>query len=112
VAGLPGVRLVGRANTVAEVVGNGAELNRALTNLLVNAIRHTAPDGTVEITRRAVGDASRTTAEVTVREECGSIAADDPARVFEVGLRGEPARTPHPDLGGGTSLGLAAHGAS
>jgi signal transduction histidine kinase len=50
VASLQGVRLVGRATPAADVVGNGAELNRALTNLLANAIRHTARDGTVEIT--------------------------------------------------------------
>jgi signal transduction histidine kinase len=107
VAGLQGVRLIGRATEAAEVVGNGAELNRALTNLLVNAIRHTAPDGTVEITVRAAGGPASPAAEVTVRDECGGIAPDDLARVFEVGFRGEPARTPQPGLGGGAGLGLA-----
>ena len=107
VAGLQGVRLIGRATDAAEVVGNGAELNRALTNLLVNAIRHTAPDGTVEITVRSVGESTAHVAEVTVRDECGGIAPDDLARVFEVGFRGEAARTPQPGLGGGAGLGLA-----
>jgi signal transduction histidine kinase len=107
VAGLQGVQLIGRATATAEVVGNSAELNRALTNLLVNAIRHTAADGTVEITLRATGDSGSPTAEVTVRDECGGISPDDLARVFEVGFRGEPARTPQPGLGGGAGLGLA-----
>jgi len=107
VAGLQGVRLVGRAIAAAEVVGNSAELNRALTNLLVNAIRHTGPDGTVEITLRAAADAIAPTAEVTVRDECGGIAESDLPRLFEVGFRGEPARTPQPGLGGGAGLGLA-----
>jgi signal transduction histidine kinase len=107
VAGLQGVRLIGRATDAAEVVGNGAELNRALTNLLVNAIRHTAPDGTVEITVRSIGESTAHVAEVTVRDECGGIAPDDLARVFEVGFRGEAARTPQPGLGGGAGLGLA-----
>ncbi len=110
VAGLQGVRLVGRATAAAEVRGNGAELNRALTNLLVNAIRHTGPDGTVEITLRASKDSMSPVAEVTVRDECGGIAADDLHRVFEVGFRGEAARTPHHgpgNLGGGAGLGLA-----
>jgi signal transduction histidine kinase len=107
VAGLQGVRLIGRAADTAEVVGNGAELNRALTNLLVNAIRHTAPDGTVEITVRSIGESSASAAEVTVRDECGGIAPADLARVFEVGFRGEAARTPQPGLGGGAGLGLA-----
>jgi signal transduction histidine kinase len=107
VAGLQGVRLIGKATDAAEVVGNGAELNRALTNLLVNAIRHTAPDGTVEITVRSTGESTAPAAEVTVRDECGGIAPDDLARVFEVGFRGEAARTPQPGLGGGAGLGLA-----
>jgi signal transduction histidine kinase len=42
-----------------------------------------------------------------VRDECGGISPDDLARVFEVGFRGEPARTPQPGLGGGAGLGLA-----
>ncbi len=107
VAGLQGVRLVGRSGSTADVVGNGAELNRALTNLLVNAIRHTAPDGTVEITLRSTADSASPTAEVTVRDECGGIADHDLARVFDVGYRGEQARTPQPGLGGGAGLGLA-----
>jgi signal transduction histidine kinase len=107
VAGLQGVRLIGKASDAAEVVGNGAELNRALTNLLVNAIRHTAPDGTVEITVRSTGESAAPAAEVTVRDECGGIAPDDLGRVFEVGFRGEAARTPQPGLGGGAGLGLA-----
>lgn len=107
VAGLQGVRLVGRSTAAAEVLGNGAELNRALTNLLVNAIRHTGPNGTVEITLRAMEDSLSPTAEVTVRDECGGIAGEDIARVFEVGFRGEPARTPQPGMGGGAGLGLA-----
>ena len=110
VAGLQGVRLVGRSSTssaTAEVVGNGAELNRALTNLLVNAIRHTGPDGTVEITLSAAADSAPPSAEVTVRDQCGGIANDDITRVFEVGFRGEPARTPQPGMGGGAGLGLA-----
>jgi signal transduction histidine kinase len=107
VAGLQGVRLIGKASNAAEVVGNGAELNRALTNLLVNAIRHTAPDGTVEITVRSTGESTAPAAEITVRDECGGIAPDDLGRVFEVGFRGEAARTPQPGLGGGAGLGLA-----
>ena len=47
------VRLVGRADGVATVTGNGPELNRALTNLVANAIRHTRADGTVDVRVRA-----------------------------------------------------------
>lgn len=111
VASLQGVKLVGRSSSVAEVVGNGAELNRALTNLLVNAIRHTDVNGTVEISLRCAEEYSQPLAELTVRDECGGIAVEDLPKLFEVGFRGEHARTPHPGLGGGGGLGLAiAHG--
>jgi len=105
VAELQGVRLIGRASAAAEVVGNGAELNRALTNLVINAIRHTRADGTVEIALQATADPAA--AEVTVADECGGIAAADLSRLFEVGFRGEPARTHQPGLGAGAGLGLA-----
>lgn len=110
VADLQGVRLIGRADTAAEVVGNGAELNRALTNLLVNAIRHTRVDGTVEIVLSSTRDSESPTAQVTVSDECGGIVETDLARLFEVGFRGEPARNrpPHESgLGAGAGLGLA-----
>jgi signal transduction histidine kinase len=107
VAGLQGVRLIGRATSTAEVVGNGSELNRALTNLLINAIRHTGQDGTVEIVLRATDDPTAPTAEVTVSDQCGGIRPDDLTRVFDVGFRGEPSRTHQPGLGAGAGLGLA-----
>ncbi|HEY2044787.1 MAG TPA: HAMP domain-containing sensor histidine kinase [Jatrophihabitans sp.] len=107
VAVLQGVLLVGRADIAAEVQGNSAELNRALTNLVVNAIRHTGEGGTVEIRLRAGLDTEHPTAEVTVTDECGGITGPDLARVFDVGFRGEAARTPQPELGGGAGLGLA-----
>ena len=99
-----GVRLSGRMITPATVDGNGSELNRALTNLVVNAIRHTQPGGVVEVVLDATGDQ----ATVSVRDECGGIAAEDLPRVFDVGYRGELARTPHAaDHPAGAGLGLA-----
>jgi signal transduction histidine kinase len=107
VAALQGVNLVGRSTSIAEVIGDGAELNRALTNLLINAIRHTGPAGTVEIALRSVNRRRAPVAELTVTDECGGIAEVDLANVFDVGFRGEAARTPHSSLGGGAGLGLA-----
>lgn len=99
-----GVRLSGRMISAAMVDGNGSELNRALTNLVVNALRHTESGGAVEVVLDATGDR----ATVSIRDECGGIAADDLPRVFDVGYRGEPARTPHAaDHPAGAGLGLA-----
>ncbi len=99
-----GVQLSGRMVTSATVDGNGAELNRALTNLVVNALRHTHPGGVVEVVLHATGNR----ATVSVRDECGGIALEELSRVFDVGYRGEPARTPHAaDHPAGAGLGLA-----
>jgi signal transduction histidine kinase len=97
------VRLIGRSEGMATVTGNGSELNRAMTNLVANAIRHTRAQGIVDVTVR-VCDA---VAEVAVRDECGGIPAREISRVFDVGFRGEPARTPHLANPAGAGLGLA-----
>ena len=83
--------------------GNGAELNRALTNLVANAIRHTAPGGTVDVQLAAADGIAR----VSVRDECGGIPEADLARVFDVGFRGEAARSPGSPSSAGAGLGLA-----
>ncbi|HEY7048134.1 MAG TPA: HAMP domain-containing sensor histidine kinase [Jatrophihabitantaceae bacterium] len=104
------VRLTGQSSGAAAVKGNGAELNRAITNLVANAIRHTDPGGTVDVRVCVTGggpggaDGAGAGAEVAVRDECGGIPLDDLARVFDVGFRGEPARTQE---SGGAGLGLA-----
>jgi signal transduction histidine kinase len=95
-----GVRLDGRGAGPVAVSGNGDELNRAITNLVANAIRHTPAGGSVDV-HLAVNDGH---ARVVVRDECGGIATGDLARVFDVGFRGEPARS---QSSGGAGLGLA-----
>ncbi len=112
------VSLVGAAHGDSVVTGDGRELNRAMTNLIVNAIRHTRDDGTVQVDvrpRRSVPSDPSSAAvgavvdgvEVAVTDECGGIPADELARVFDIGFRGEPARTPDPGVPGGAGLGLA-----
>jgi len=102
-----GVRLSMRAERPASAVGNSAELNRAMTNLLANGIRHTPEGGVVEIRLCAAKDHPGEL-EITVLDECGGIPAEHLDRVFDVGFRGEAARTPrsglHPP---GAGLGLA-----
>jgi signal transduction histidine kinase len=99
-----GVKLSGSVERPIAVRGNGQELNRALTNLVANAIRYTPTDGTVQV-RVAAPDGL---AEVTVRDECGGIPQAHLSRVFDVGFRGEAARTPHAEQHpAGAGLGLA-----
>lgn len=104
VAGAQRVHLTGRAGSdLPPVRGSTAELARVLRNLLSNAIRHTPPDGTVEI----VGTADGTAAYLTVADACGGIPAEDLPRLFDVAFRGSAARTPGSDHGAGLGLAIA-----
>lgn len=99
------VDLVGSAADLAEVMGDASQLNRALTNLVYNAIRHTSHHGVVSVDLAAVADSGRVALKVTDR--CGGVPAKDVPRLFEVGYRGGSDRAPHPGLGSGGGLGLA-----
>lgn len=99
------VRLGGSVDAGVEVSADAAGLSRVVTNLIMNAIRHTPADGSVEIRGRAVPEGI----EVSVRDQCGGIPADDMDRLFDLAWRGGAARTPLPEgiEGQGAGLGLA-----
>jgi signal transduction histidine kinase len=97
------VTLVGHLDSAATVRGNATELNRALTNVVANAIRHTPEGGRVEIRLARIPDGR---AEISVDDQCGGIADDVLPRVFDVGYRGTAARTASAD-DGRAGLGLA-----
>ncbi|MEX2274110.1 MAG: HAMP domain-containing sensor histidine kinase [Actinomycetota bacterium] len=87
------MRLVG-----AEDAACSPRLERVLQNLLMNAVRHTPADGSVQIAaRRHEG-----TLEVAVSDTGEGIAPEDLDRVFDPFFRSDPARS-----GGGAGLGLA-----
>ena len=94
-----GVHLSGTADPGLIAPADGRELSRALTNLLVNALRHTPPDGSVLVTARRDGGA----VVIAVADECGGIPEAYLDRMFEPGWSGSAARTP----GEGAGLGLA-----
>jgi len=96
-----GVTLHGHADGSVAVRADGRELSRLMSNLVINAIRHTPSDGSVEVNLSAHGDRAR----ITVTDGCGGIPEEDLPRVFDVAWRGTNARTPGPD--GGAGLGLA-----
>jgi signal transduction histidine kinase len=97
------VQLDCRVEQPAVVRGNAPELNRALTNLVANAIRHTREDGIVEV---RVGTSPSGFGTVCVRDECGGMSPDVLPRVFDVGFRGELSRPMSVDAGR-AGLGLA-----
>ncbi|GAA1898431.1 sensor histidine kinase [Lapillicoccus jejuensis] len=85
------------------VLGDAEELTRALTNLVGNAVRHTGAGGevVVEAVRRPDGRVA-----VAVTDGCGGIADEDLARVFDLGWRADPGRSPG-DAGAGLGLAIA-----
>ncbi|MBV9444439.1 MAG: HAMP domain-containing histidine kinase [Streptosporangiaceae bacterium] len=103
VARAKGVRLTGAAVRGMPVYVDSAELGRALRNLVTNAIRHTPSDGVVDV----LAEVQNGVAAVCVSDACGGIPPEDLPRVFDVAFRGESARTPGPDGGGGLGLSIA-----
>lgn len=104
------VTLTGEAAPGLVVSGDSRELNRAVTNVVANAVRHTRPAGSVCVRVRAANGTDgggEAAVEVLVRDECGGISPDVIARIFDVGYRGEQARSPEPEVLGGAGLGLA-----
>jgi signal transduction histidine kinase len=102
-----GVRLGGQVDEGVLVTADPAGLSRVVSNLLMNAIRHTPADGVVEVRGRAVPEG----VELAVTDGCGGMAAEDMQRVFDVAWQGSTARTPGaldaPPAGAGAGLGLA-----
>jgi signal transduction histidine kinase len=98
-----GVRLAGAVAPGMVVWIDPAEFGRAVRNLVTNAIRHTPPDGVVEL----VGEIRSGLALVSVADQCGGIPLGDLPRVFDVAFRGESARTPDPSGGAGLGLSIA-----
>jgi signal transduction histidine kinase len=100
------IRLDGTVEEGIAINADPAGLSRVVSNLLMNAIRHTPADGVVEVHGRS----DRDWVELSVTDSCGGIDAADMARVFDVAWQGERARTPDPDGTGparGAGLGLA-----
>ena len=103
-----GVRIVAAESGWPTVVASEPELARVVANLLVNSVRYTPPDGTVQIDAGQDDDA----VWLSVSDTCGGIPEADLPRVFDVAFRGERARTPSTRgpataATGGGGLGLA-----
>lgn len=99
--------LTGRGRLAVEVVapgpsyvrGNGAELARALSNLVDNALRHAR-----SVVRIEVAEDSTAGVSIAVADDGPGIAEVDRERIFERFTRLDESRT---STDGGTGLGLA-----
>lgn len=101
VARARGVRLGGDVPDGIHVTADPAALSRAISNLLMNGIRHTPSDGSVQVRAAALPGG----VELSVTDGCAGIPDSELEQVFEMGWRGTTARTPGDNHGAG--LGLA-----
>ena len=93
-----GVRVVAGALAGTTVLGDARALTRAVSNVVRNAVQHTASGGTVEVTTSNGGG----TATVEVADECGGVPAEHLELLFEPGWRADSSRHDR-----GMGLGLA-----
>ena len=98
-----GVRLNGSAVPRLPVWVDAAAVERALLNLVANGIQHTPAGGAVEV----FAEEKSGVATVSVSDACGGIPAEHLPRVFDVGFRGETARTAATGEGAGLGLSIA-----
>ena len=84
-----GVRLTGEAGGPLVIRADPHALSRALTNLLINAIRHTPADGGVHIMSAPEAGG----ALLAVADGCGGIPEADLTRVFDTAWRGTHAHS-------------------
>ena len=102
------IRLGGTVEETAIVNADPAGLTRVVANLVMNAIRHTPPEGVVTIQGRRILEGQQARIELSVLDQCGGIPEPDLERLFDLAWRGTAARTPvQPIAGAGAGLGLA-----
>ncbi len=99
-----GIAVTGAATRPLLVTGDAELLGRALGNLLSNALRHTPAGGSVDVSARV--DPATHSCAITVSDGCGGIDPATLAKVFDVGFRGEAARTPNASASAGLGLAL------
>jgi len=85
------------------VLGDAGRLDQVLSNLVVNAIRHTPPGGL--ITLSAIEVAQRV--QITVRDTGKGIAAEELPFIFDRFWKGDRARTHVGGAGSGLGLSIA-----
>lgn len=93
-----GVRLCGGGDGDTSALVDAAQLERALANLVHNAVAATPAGGVVRVDVTS----NHGRVQVSVIDECGGLPAGDFARLFDVGWRGKSSRTRE-----GAGLGLA-----
>ena len=85
------------------ITGDAGRLDQVLSNLVVNALRHTPADGSVTLNAKLQDDV----VQISVADTGEGIAEADLPFVFERFWRGDRARTHSGGVGGGLGLAIA-----
>ncbi len=85
------------------VLGDGDRLDQVLSNLVANAIRHTAAGGTITLSATATAELVR----IRVQDSGEGIAAADLSYIFDRFWRADRARTHSGGAGSGLGLSIA-----
>lgn len=96
-----GQAIVFSSSTPCEIAGEQGELYSAISNLVTNAVRYTAPGGSIEVGWSVLSDGR---GEIKVSDNGAGIAAEHIARLTERFYRVDRSRSRET---GGTGLGLA-----
>jgi len=80
-----------------------ARLNQVLSNLVVNALRHTLPGGAIILQAKTVGNCVR----ISVRDTGQGVPAEDLPFIFDRFWRGDRSRSHTGGVGGGLGLAIA-----
>lgn len=91
------------AGTPPEIALDGARIERAVANLVRNALEHTPPGGRIDVTVRVAGSS----VSVCVADSGEGIAPADLPHVWERFYRAEKSRRRGPGFADGAGLGLA-----
>jgi two-component system OmpR family sensor kinase/two-component system sensor histidine kinase BaeS len=89
------------------IQGDAGRLDQVLSNLIVNALRHTPADGRITLSAKLVDDGVQHAVEIAVTDTGEGIPEADLPFVFERFWRGDRARTHSGGAGGGLGLAIA-----
>lgn len=107
VAEQAGVRVQVQADERLPVVADAGRIERAVANVVRNAILYTPAGGQVRLVVLAQGTGPERTAYLQVQDGCGGLPEADLPRVFEPGWRGSTPRTPGAVAGAGVGMTIA-----